>query len=366
MTTLPVSYLTLAATALTPPAPPMPASLVETVSQKVNRVIYMILSIIIVPIGIIRLIGYMIHQIGLKQIIQTAQYTTCEIENANKWARMGKNSEEISLLNPQGEQLHGFFMKGEKHPEKVMLIFSGNAVLASSAASNSMSLGHKLGVSCCSVDYPGIGESHGSLSLENLPLTVYSTLHYLVHERNIDPKNIVVHGFSLGGVAISKGIALFEEENPKAAISVVSSHTCSHLTGAVDGVVSLFAGRFVGGLARFFAWSSGLDFECKESFDRLRGRKLVIYNENDPIIPYRASLAKAIQTDPCYEKVETEEESSLTLLRDSTPNWGHDPHLNGHEGALLTQKVSSMFDLEFIPPKDYEPSPLSYYKFTQM
>lgn len=60
-----------------------------------------------------------------------------------------------------------------------------------------------LGFNVLTYDYPGYGTSSGSPSEENAYAAIEATYNYLVIEKGVDPKTIILHGRSLGeGVAV--------------------------------------------------------------------------------------------------------------------------------------------------------------------
>lgn len=56
-----------------------------------------------------------------------------------------------------------------------------------------------LGLNVLTYDYPGYGTSSGSPSEENAYAAIDAAYDYLVTEKGVDPKTIILHGRSLGG-----------------------------------------------------------------------------------------------------------------------------------------------------------------------
>lgn len=357
----------------TPSAPPLPHSMVVTTAQKVGRVFYLILSIIIFPIGIARLIGYAIHQAFLHKTIlplngKPGPYKQGKVAEALEDLSRNHNAEQIRVPTPHNDHLDALFIPGTAHPEKVILFACpNNAYAAEMLTSDIKKMVSELGASCCAANPPGVGNSEGSVSLENLDLTVYSMLHYLTEEKKIKPEDIVVYGYSIGGMELCRGVKLFEEEHPEVKIDVVHDRSFSSLTTIIKEVVRKDLSSCLAPLAQFTAWSSGLISDAKDSFDHLRGRKLVIYHTNDESIPYPASLAQAIFNDERYAK-SAQADSNLTVLK-MTDNLygGHLRNFEHGEKAVILTEMAKMLDLPFTPPAEHTsgkvPS-LEYYNFT--
>ena len=86
------------------------------------------------------------------------------------------------------------------HPEanKTVLFLHGNGGNISHRG-NSLYIFHKLKLNVLIIDYPGYGESEGTPSEKALYQSANAAWQYLVSNKKIKPKNIIIFGRSLGG-----------------------------------------------------------------------------------------------------------------------------------------------------------------------
>lgn len=351
-----------------PSTPPLPQSMVESTAQKVGKIFYLVLSIIVFPVGLVRLIGYIIHQITLHKALLPISGKPSDEEQMNLnaiRAHLSKlnNVESFTMLSPYNESLKGLFLTGNEHPKKVVLIAGGNMEYAENSLFRiDQTLNSDLGVSLCSFNPAGVADSEGSVSLESLDLNVYTALHHLISEKKILPENIVVYGASIGGMQVCRGVQLFEEMHPEMKINIVHERSFADLQTELKEATSSLVSPCLGGLAGFLGWLADLTTNCKESFDQLRGRKLVIHHPGDRIIPFPASLVKAIQDDNRYKIVEerTTDLKIMTLNEQdlfsppTRPDFFHNRRFNDQEKAVVLEEIASMLDIPYIPTKSDE------------
>jgi hypothetical protein len=112
-------------------------------------------------------------------------------------ADVGLPYESVCLETVDGERLGAWWIPSGT-PRGVLLYCHGNGGNIS-ALLDSVRIFNRLGLDLFVFDYRGYGESTGSPSEQGLYRDVESAWDYLERVRRIDPRKIVVFGWSLGG-----------------------------------------------------------------------------------------------------------------------------------------------------------------------
>jgi fermentation-respiration switch protein FrsA (DUF1100 family) len=125
----------------------------------------------------------------------------------------------IAVAGNPGQILHGWWIPAANPRAKVVLYLHGNDGNVSTSMDGTAPL-RELGYSVFMLDYRGYGASGGGFPSEaGVYQDAQSAWDYLVHERGINPANLLIYGHSLGG-AIAIELAL---RHPEAAGLVVES-----------------------------------------------------------------------------------------------------------------------------------------------
>jgi len=112
------------------------------------------------------------------------------------WTPHGLGVEDAWLRASDGVKLHSWWI-GAKNAEYTFLCFHGNAANIANRAEMYRFLS-ELPVNVLAVEYRGYGKSEGSPSEAGIYLDAQAAYDYLVKERGIAPRKIVVFGVSLG------------------------------------------------------------------------------------------------------------------------------------------------------------------------
>ena len=126
-----------------------------------------------------------------------------------------------SHQQPAPAYMHGWWLPAKGTEQRVVLHLHGNGFNISASGNLSQALRfHQAGFAVLMVDYRGYGRSQGAFPTE---ASVYedaeAAWNYLVQQRGIAPKRLVLFGHSLGG-AIAIDLAL---KHPEAAGLIVQS-----------------------------------------------------------------------------------------------------------------------------------------------
>jgi uncharacterized protein len=129
------------------------------------------------------------------------------------------------LLPIEGKHIYGWWIPAQSQAAPTVLYCHGNGHNIGEAA-DLASRFHKLGLSVFAFDYRGYGKSDGEFPSET---AVYADAErawdYLIQDRKIPPKQIVIYGHSLGG-AIAINLAA---HHPNAGGLIVQSSFSSAL-----------------------------------------------------------------------------------------------------------------------------------------
>lgn len=171
------------------------------------------------------------------------------------------------------------------HPEadKTILFFHGNGGNISHRG-DSLYIFHKLKFNVLIIDYPGYGESTGEPSENGLYQSANAAWQYLLTDKKIKEKNIIIFGRSLGGA-----VAVDLATKVKAAGLILES-TFSSLRDIVDV---------------FFAqWSNVIylrySFDSLSKIKKVTAPVLMIHSPDDGVIPFE--LGQRLFTEITEEK----------------------------------------------------------------
>lgn len=267
-------------------------SLLST-SQKIINFFWNALSLIIFPIGLMRLANTLIKHFAWSRILPGLSMNVEERGDALLKIYKGQR---IQLTAPDGATLEGAFFPGKKHPKKAVIYASGNAAQWEVIQEN-LDILKPLGVSIISINPRGVGKSSGWRYEQGYALDIYTTYEYLIHQLQMDPEDIVLMGFSMGGGYGTCGAALIQEKYPDKKISAININSFGNLSTAIDVFLSN-TNSFISPLLRLSNKLLGLDIKAKIAWDSLKGKKCLFHCTSDNIIFPKASLYQAIKNHP--------------------------------------------------------------------
>ncbi len=127
-------------------------------------------------------------------------------------ADIGLEYEDVNIVASDGVKIHGWFIPAEYSPRypRINILFShGNGGNISHRFAKLQML-HKLGFDTLIYDYRGYGKSEGSPDEDGIYLDIEAVYDHLLNNRQVNPKNIILFGESLGS-AVSADLALKRE-----------------------------------------------------------------------------------------------------------------------------------------------------------
>lgn len=305
--------------------PPSPPGFLE-MCKKVLKVAYDILSIVIFPIGLLRLtIWWIKSRVCALGVCPGPINVEAALEGVTGWWSMIKallyviyspesvkvdksslgqemlrdyRGESIQLKTPDGASIDGIFIPGDHSPEKVILCGFGNGISWELNERGVTEL-KPLGASIMMINPRGVGKSTGSLYEKGYALDVYSAYEYLIHQKGIDPENILVIGESMGAANGVCGAALVQEKYPDKQISAINRRSFSTLDAEAQALLGQecesWIGWFLLGFLALLAKGLWLDMDVAAAWEKLKGKKIIYRHEKDGIILDTASLAKKVR-----------------------------------------------------------------------
>jgi hypothetical protein len=271
----------------------------KTRLQKIWRVVYLILSIVIFPIGIARAIGWAVHFVAKKLVLPAAWFYPGQIvKMAKHFFQMGCHNltqfsiQEHVLATPDKVKLQALHFRHHRAGENTptVLFFQSNAVMLQMGVYlwliNEAIRRH---VVCNFVvfDYRGVGESQGDLSsTRELLIDGDTALQFVRDHLRVPPSQIHWYGWSLGGGVSTQVKSFYPECNGP----LVNERSFSSIRSATEHSIPRFLKPF---LFWFPCTAERYGWNLTAPLEKLHGRTLVVYHPRDPTIPYAASAHAA-------------------------------------------------------------------------
>ncbi|MEM8628687.1 MAG: alpha/beta hydrolase [Chlamydiota bacterium] len=216
-----------------------------------------------------------------------------------RWSVEGENSlrknfdvYNILLHTPDGAAISGvYYAHKEKTPDTpVVLLFQPNGSLVKHGEYEWLLAScqeRNIVANFVTIDYRGCGESSGRARKASDLILDGDTLYQYVRTcLQSDPARIVFYGHSLGASVAAFVKSLY----PNQPIKYVNERSFASIT-------QLFSLRYprMGGVFSWIMRSLDWELDVSDQWSSLRGEKLVLFQKNDAIIPYRASLHYFLQ-----------------------------------------------------------------------
>nr|AVA30154.1 RtxA [Vibrio cholerae] len=165
-------------------------------------------------------------------------------------------SQKITLQGEAG-RLTGYYHQGTAPSEgetsspsgKVVLFLHGSGSSAEEQASAIRNHYQKQGIDMLAVNLRGYGESVGGPSEKGLYQDARTMFNYLVNDKGIDPSNIIIHGYSMGG-PIAADLARYAAQNGQAVSGLLLDRPMPSMTKAITAHEVANPAGIVGAIAK--------------------------------------------------------------------------------------------------------------------
>jgi len=251
--------------------------------DKIARIAWDIFSIIILPIGLMRVFTSAIIVPGIG-----SDKKKLDTERNNAW---DKNCERYSIETVDSVKLDTMIYHQDHsvkmQDRKFILFFNGNNGTYESTLPDLKKLSDQVGASIYCGNYRGVGYSEGTpMNKQDLIMDGDAMMHHLL-SLGVQRKNILIHGWSLGGAVGAEVAALHQNEN--GSVSFCSDRSFSSLATLINHISFPVINKIAIGLIHLFNWN--LDgFSAYKKINK----KMILYNEADQVILPKASLAYAV------------------------------------------------------------------------
>ncbi|POB89478.1 MARTX multifunctional-autoprocessing repeats-in-toxin holotoxin RtxA [Vibrio vulnificus] len=165
-------------------------------------------------------------------------------------------SQKVTLKGEAG-RLTGYYHQGAASSEgetsatsgKVVLFLHGYGSSAEEQASAIRNHYQKQGIDMLAVNLRGYGESDGGPSEKGLYQDARTMFNYLVNDKGIDPSNIIIHGYSMGG-PIAADLARYAAQNGQAVSGLLLDRPMPSMTKAITAHEVANPAGIVGAIAK--------------------------------------------------------------------------------------------------------------------
>ena len=278
----------------------------QSTCSKVVELAWLILSIVIFPIGLARLAAYGLRLL-VSCIIMPGSLCDEEVARAEGQTLLSNFPQQrrIKITSPDGVELDAVLFRGLEK-KKVIVCGLGNCQSWEQISEGAIRLLLSTGASVLMFNPRGIVDSKGYKDFSKLELDVYAVSDYLIKEEGFDPEDLLYYAFSLSGGYMIEGAALVQEQYPEKKIKAISRCSFATLSKAAEelapnilrsiGVCTCCAG-FLGQVGGFLIRLVSAEIDSKTAWDKLKGKKCVVYSKGDETVLYAASLHQAIKLD---------------------------------------------------------------------
>lgn len=288
----------------------------QSTCRKATTFFFNVLSVIIFPIGICRLIYSHFQNLAYRAAIPGQIEFDCRIETIwdlakalirfvvnpeNFKADLSKhghrslqkfNGQSITFQTPDGATIYGAFFPGKKYPKKALIFIGGNA--EQWEGGRWLDLFQALGISILTMNPRGVGKSTGPRT--NYSLDAYSACEWLL-KKGFDLDDIVFCGFSMGGAITALGAAEIQKKYPHKKVKAININSFSSLQEEIYEI-SKRMNWIMSPLFKYGSRFLGIELQAESAWNALKGEKWVFYNQTDPVVLYGAQLANAIRKNP--------------------------------------------------------------------
>lgn len=202
--------------------------------------------------------------------------------------------------------------------QKWIIYFNGNANCYELQLSELRTIAERTGANLLCANYRGIMDSKGfPTSSTDLIIDGETQVQYL-KSLGISTENMLLQGRSLGAAVATEVAANHQEIGQEI-------HLCNeHGFSTIEEVIKSRTTQVIGSLIGKLIYSAGWTFDSIKSYNKIRGKKIIIHSKEDGVIKYSASLYKGIKIQQM-----SNEDQRLKKLRIQSKNTLSYPRIKG-------------------------------------
>lgn len=294
--------------------------------QKILKVVWDILSIVILPIGIARTLGWAVHFVAKKLVLPSAWFYHSQIIKQSKRIfniccrnlNQTFETQKHKIATPDGVRLNAIHFKHRQANANTptVIFYQSNASVSQFGIYLWLVEEAVRRNSVCNFvvfDYRGVGSSRGDAqNARELLIDGETAFQYVRDCLRVPPHLIRWYCWSLGGGVGST----IKSMHPECTGLFVSERS-------FDSLRSVFWENIPSFLRPLFFWvpytSEKQGWNIQAPYEKLRGPILIVYHRKDPTIPYNASAHKAALrinlTVQAIELYQTEEQIAAAQER---------------------------------------------------
>lgn len=290
--------------------------------SKAKRLAFDVISIILFPIGLIRFIRYVMGKFVGKIVLPAQVLDSKSTIDSYRAATLKDTScERVTIETADKVKLdtlkifHRDQIDKPAQDQKWIVFFAPNGMTYEQLIPMARQIQKDTGANIYLGNYRGVGYSQSSPSCsQDLILDGEALVQYLHNHANVPYKNMVVHGWSLGGAVATEVAANHQTDGD--CIKVCNERSFSSLFKEIKTLLP--GGLFLAMLAHAVGWKFNPINRWKEIPE---DNKLVIFHKKDLVVPYEAGLYKAVKDvkQPDSKKQQQTEKISLDNIQNRKP-----------------------------------------------
>lgn len=302
----------------------------NSTAKKVARIAWLIFSIVVFPLILVRLIGRTINYLSTKYLLVPGVNNTKHAldairKNALKNPLDANKCERLAIETADHVKLDTMMIKNPNQENKAVgdrkyiIFFNGNNATYEEMLPTLLKISQETNTHILCGNYRGVGYSEGfPEGVKDLVMDGEAMVHYLLSQ-GVKAKNILIHGWSLGGGVGAHVAALHQKKNQEGRATVLhEDHVMNFVNDRSFSSMAEEAKELLGSirkelnrgcLARLFAIglailtpfailairALGWNFKSFDCYKKIQGAKFIIYHSDDSIIPKKASLHRRVK-----------------------------------------------------------------------
>ncbi len=231
-------------------------------------------------------------------------------------------AEEINLPTLNGTMINGLHFPGTQR--KALIYLHGNGYFYETAAEKPLKW--REGLKHAIDGYPhlvvcnpgGTGKSEGNTHPDTTAREILAQFEYLVRDHSIDPNDIVIAGYSMGGYLGVFGAEIIQQRFPGSKINFLSERSFDSIysQAAICDLLSI----------ALTEWAKN----PIAALESLKGRVCIVYHRLDGVVPYAHSTHSAL--------VKAQRSRTYTCLSLQEENMSQEPSSQAHNRKFTEEE----------------------------